>query len=74
MTLNEAAGFLRISVDDLEDVVTDLPAFEVGGKIRVRRAALLEWIEQRERAYARGRAESQVARLVAGISWEGTEQ
>jgi excisionase family DNA binding protein len=73
MTLDEVAAFLRVSVDDLEQIVTDLPAFEVGGKIRIRHAALLEWVEQREHAHARARAESEVAHLVAGLSWEGTE-
>ena len=65
MTLDEVAAFLRVDVGDLDDVVSDLPAFELSGKIRVRREALLAWIGQREKLYARQRAESDVARILA---------
>jgi hypothetical protein len=63
MTLDEVAAFLRISLDELEEIVLDLPAFEVAGQLRVRRARLIEWVEARERAYGRTRAESEVARV-----------
>ena len=62
MTLEEVADFLRISLDGLEEIVLDLPAFEVAGQLRVRRAKLLEWIEERERSFRRTTAESEVAR------------
>jgi hypothetical protein len=65
MTLDEVAGFLRISLDELEEIVLDLPAFELAGQLRVRRAKLAEWIEARERAYSRSRAQSEVARILA---------
>jgi len=65
MTLCEAAEFLRISLDELEEIVLELPAFELAGQLRVRRARLLEWIEAREHAYARSRAQSDVARILA---------
>jgi hypothetical protein len=65
MTLDEVAEFLRISLDELEEVVTELPAFEVAGQLRVRRARLLEWVEARERAYRRSSAQSEVARAFA---------
>jgi len=67
MTLDEVAEFLRVPPDALADVVGELPAFEVGGQVRVRRARLVEWIAERERAYTRGRAESEVARALAGL-------
>lgn len=66
MTLEEVAAFLRVEPADLRDVVSELPAFEVGGRIRVRRAKLIEWIERRERVHARSTAESDVARILAG--------
>lgn len=65
MTLDEAAQFLRISLDELEEVVLELPAFEVAGQLRVRRAKLLEWVEARERSYRRSSAQSEVARAFA---------
>ncbi len=67
MTLAEVAEFLRVPPDALADVVGELPAFEVGGQVRVRRARLVEWVAERERAYTRGRAESEVARALAGL-------
>ena len=67
MTLEEVAEFLRVELDDLRDVVSQLPAFEVGGRIRVRRENLIEWVARRERVYARSTAESDVARILAGI-------
>ena len=63
MTLDEVAAFLRISLDELEEVVLELPAFELAGQLRVRRSRLIEWIEARERAYSRSRAETEVARI-----------
>jgi hypothetical protein len=67
MTLEDVAEFLRVSVEDLSEAVPELPAFEIGGRIRVRRTKLIEWIEQRERAYARSRIESEVAGSLAGV-------
>ena len=67
MTLDEVAEFLRVSSDDLEDVAEELPAFELGGQIRIRRARLIEWIQQRELAYASSRAQSEVAALLSGL-------
>jgi len=65
MTLDEVAEFLRISLDELEEVVLELPAFELAGQLRVRRGRLLEWIEARERAYTRSSAQSEVARILS---------
>lgn len=62
MTLAEAAEFLRVTPDQLGEVVEELPAFELGGQIRLRRQRLLEWIEHRERDYSRQVSASWVAR------------
>jgi len=67
MTLPEVANFLRIGPEELQCVISDLPAFEVGGEVRVRRTRLIEWIEKREQAYLRSAIESEVAGIVAGI-------
>ena len=72
MTLAEVTEFLRVPPDALAEVAGELPAFEIGGQVRVRRARLIEWIAGRERAYAKALAESEVARLVANI-WQGGE-
>lgn len=49
MTLEEVAGFLRVGLGELERELDDLPTFEFAGRLRIRRAALLAWIEERER-------------------------
>lgn len=71
MTLDEVAAFLRISPDELGEIAEELPAFELAGRIRVRREKLIEWIAHREAAYARQVAASRVARASAGAIEEG---
>ena len=65
MTLDEVAEFLRISLDELEEIVLELPAFELAGQLRVRRSKLTEWIECRERSWAASSAQSEVARILS---------
>ena len=68
MTLEEVAAFLRIKPVELGEVIEELPAFELAGQVRVRRARLIEWVEQRERDFRRQKNESWVARSnVLGI-------
>lgn len=62
MTLPEAAEFLRITPEQLGEIVEELPAFELAGQIRIRREKLIEWIQQRERNYTRQAAASWAAR------------
>jgi len=64
MTLEEVAEFLRVPPGDLAAVVSELPTFELAGHLRVRRAALEDWIARRERRQRRQVAESQVARAL----------
>jgi anti-sigma factor RsiW len=71
MTLEEVAEYLRITPDQLGEVVEELPAFELAGRIRVRRAKLVEWIEQRERDFTRQAAASWAARSIAGRFGKG---
>ncbi len=66
MTLEEVARFLRVSPGELSDLVGELPAFEIAGRLRVRRSRLVAWIEEREKQFARGRLESEVAHILAG--------
>ena len=66
MTLDEVAEFLRITTDELEEIASGLPAFELAGQLRVRRERLVEWVEQRELVYVRRNIESSVARSLAG--------
>lgn len=65
MTLDEAAAFLRISLDDLEELILELPAFELAGQLRIRRSRLIEWVTARERAYSLASAQSEVAHILA---------
>ena len=66
MTLDEVAEFLRISPQELGEIAEELPAFELAGHVRVRRARLIEWIQQRERDYTRQAAGSWAARAASG--------
>ena len=49
LTMEEAAAFLRVSIEDLEKEFHTLPVFSIGGRMRIRRSQLIEWIEERER-------------------------
>jgi len=71
MTLDEVAAFLRLSPGQLDEVVSDLPGFELAGQIRVRRTRLLAWIERREREYLRNTVASRVASALAANGWKG---
>lgn len=55
LTLAEAADLLRLTSDQLATVLDDLPWFELAGQIRFRRQALLDWVQERERACLRER-------------------
>ncbi len=65
MTLDEVAEFLRVDPDELGEIAEELPAFELAGRVRVRRARLVEWISQRERAYSKQAAESWAAQVTS---------
>ena len=65
MKLDEVAEFLRITPAQLDEIAEALPAFELAGQVRVRRARLMEWVQRRERAYARQAAASWAGRLKA---------
>jgi hypothetical protein len=71
MTLDEVAEYLRVPADELGDLLADLPAFELAGRVRVRRARLLEWVEAREGDYMRNNIASRVARTMAANGWKG---
>ena len=53
MTLEEVAEFLRVTAEEMDELAEQLPAFELAGRIRVRRSRLAEWIADRERQYRR---------------------
>jgi hypothetical protein len=71
MTLEDVAAFLRIPPDDLEEVAEELPAFEIAGHVRVRRAKLLEWIERRERQHRKNITESELAQALSATMRQG---
>lgn len=64
LTLDEVAELLRLDEQQLDLVLDELPAFELAGVVRVRRARLNEWIEQRERQYIAQCLQSQAARVL----------
>ncbi len=71
MTLTDVADFLRLSPAQLDEIIGELPAFELGGQIRVRRTRLLEWIEHREREFQQSTLESEIARSTSRFSVRG---
>ena len=71
MTLEEAAEFLRISPEQLGEIAEELPAFELAGQIRIRRERLLEWLQKRERLYARHAAASWAAQARSAHAGKG---
>jgi len=71
MTLEEVSDFLRLAPGQLAEVVEELPAFELAGQVRVRRARLVEWIERREQDYSRHRAGSWAARETSDVLNQG---
>lgn len=58
MTLDDVRDMLRLSPAELEQLVPELPLFELAGQLRIRRQRLIEWIEGRELAFARARAQA----------------
>lgn len=48
MSIEEAAGFLGITVPELVGCLDELPAFEIAGRIRFNREHLIEWMKSRE--------------------------
>jgi hypothetical protein len=71
MTLTDVANFLRLSPTQLEEIIDELPAFELAGQIRVRRTRLIDWIEQRERDFFQTNIESAMAKNVSRFSVKG---
>ena len=59
MTPKDLASFLRLSPDDLEEVIALIPGFEIAGRVRFRKERVLEWIEAREKQREQNLAYSQ---------------
>ncbi len=62
LTLEEVAELLRLGPAEMDEVAGELPAFELAGRVRVRRAKLTEWIEQRESRFQSAAEGHRVAR------------
>jgi hypothetical protein len=60
MTPQDLASFLRLSPDDLEEVIALIPGFEIAGRVRFRKERVLEWIEAREKQREQSLAYSQL--------------
>lgn len=65
MTLEETSAFLRLSLADMDELVDQLPVFELAGRLRIRRSRLLEWIAQRERAQSQAWLSGELNRQLA---------
>ena len=71
LTLEQVATLLKLSTEEFAKVAPSLPAFEVGGRVRIRRERLSEWIAERERQYAATVAGSRIAECLSPGRWEG---
>lgn len=71
MTLGETAEFLRLTPEQLGEILEELPAFEIAGQVRVRRSRLIEWVQQREQLYVRRNMASWADRARAGEIGKG---
>lgn len=65
---NQVAEFLAIPLEDVYDILPDIPAFRIGLRVRVRREKLLAWVEAQERSYAHASAASWVQRGKAVVA------
>lgn len=55
LTVDEVARYLRLSREELEAALDQLPFFEFAGRLRMRRESLIGWIEEREQRTQRER-------------------
>jgi hypothetical protein len=55
MTPAEVAAYLRVTPAELELEIAGMPFFEFAGRLRIRRAALEEWVEGREKRLGQDR-------------------
>lgn len=49
MTLEELAHMLVLPLSEVIPLLDELPAFEIGGRIRFRRDKIIAWIDEREK-------------------------
>lgn len=49
MTPAEVAAYLRVTPDVIEELLGDIPCFELGGKLLFRKDSVDAWTHQRER-------------------------
>jgi len=66
LTLSEVAKLLRVGPDEMKDIIETIPAFEIAGRLRVRKAKLMEWVQEKEGSYSRANIQSNVSRILSG--------
>ena len=55
LDIEDLAVFLKISVTEVVNLLSELPSFEVGGRIRFRKDRIIEWIMNQEQKMTRDR-------------------
>ena len=55
LDIEELARFLKISVNEVVELLDRLPSFEVGGRIRFRKDRIIDWIANQEKKMVRER-------------------
>lgn len=71
MTLPEVAEFLKLTQEELGEIVEELPAFELAGQVRIRRSRLVAWIEKREQDYTRAAVAGWAADALQVVAMKG---
>ena len=66
MTPEDLARFLRLSPEELDEIIDLVPGFELGGRLRFRKQRVTEWIESRERQREQSLAFQPVESAFAG--------
>lgn len=52
MTIIEISDYLQVSVATVEELLGEIPCFELGGQLRFRKESVDEWIRGREKVYS----------------------
>jgi len=73
MDIEELAEFFRVTVDIIEEYISDIPCFELGGKLLFRKKRIEQWMEDRERDFGFQKLNAEVDRILssqdAAHSW-----
>jgi len=71
LDIEGVAQFLNLSVSQVADILDQLPAFEIGGRIRFRRDRIVAWARDREEKLSKERLQSSIKQSAKFIVFPG---